>query len=144
MKVLLQEKFPCVMRYNILVIHRTNPIFQNKVSNHLRAANLCSEMTYNIVVYIALQWRYNVHYVVSNHQPHDCLLNSLCRRRSKNIKALRHWPLCGELRGIHGWPVNSPHKWQVTQKMFPFDDVTTYTYCLFSKVNILFADGLGS
>ena len=24
---------------------------------------------------------------------------------------------------IHGWPVNSPHKWPVMQKMFPFDDV---------------------
>ena len=25
--------------------------------------------------------------------------------------------------GIHRGPVNSPHKWQVTRKMFPFDDV---------------------
>ena len=25
--------------------------------------------------------------------------------------------------GIHRWPVNSPHKWAVTWKMFPFDDV---------------------
>ena len=25
--------------------------------------------------------------------------------------------------GIHGGPVNSPHKWPVTRKMFPFDDV---------------------
>ena len=25
--------------------------------------------------------------------------------------------------GIHRWPVNSPHKWPVTPKMFPFDDV---------------------
>ena len=28
------------------------------------------------------------------------------------------------VRGIHRWPVNSPHKWPVTRKMFPFDDVT--------------------
>ena len=27
------------------------------------------------------------------------------------------------VRGIHRWPVNSPHKGPVTQKMFPFDDV---------------------
>ena len=27
------------------------------------------------------------------------------------------------VRGIHRWPVNSPHKWLVTRKMFPFDDV---------------------
>ena len=25
--------------------------------------------------------------------------------------------------GIHRWPVNSPHKWPATRKMFPFDDV---------------------
>ena len=27
------------------------------------------------------------------------------------------------VRGIHRWPVNSPHKEPVTRKMFPFDDV---------------------
>ena len=26
-------------------------------------------------------------------------------------------------RGIHRWPMNSPHKGPVTQKMFPFDEV---------------------
>ena len=30
------------------------------------------------------------------------------------------------VRGIHRGPVNSPHKWPVTRKMFPFDDVTMY------------------
>ena len=28
------------------------------------------------------------------------------------------------VRGIHRWPVNSPHKGPETRKMFPFDDVT--------------------
>ena len=37
----------------------------------------------------------------------------------ENIKAPRHWPLWG----IHRGPVNSPHKWTVTRKMFPFHDV---------------------
>ena len=27
------------------------------------------------------------------------------------------------VRGIHRWPVNSPHKWPVTRKILPFDDV---------------------
>ena len=27
------------------------------------------------------------------------------------------------VREIHRWPVNYPHKWPVTRKMFPFDDV---------------------
>ena len=37
----------------------------------------------------------------------------------ENIKAMRHWPLCGNSPGT----VNSPHKLSVTRKMFPFDDV---------------------
>ena len=28
--------------------------------------------------------------------------------------------------GIHRRPVNSPHKWPVTRKMFPFDDVIMF------------------
>ena len=27
------------------------------------------------------------------------------------------------VRGIHLWPVNSPRKWPVTRRIFPFDDV---------------------
>ena len=27
------------------------------------------------------------------------------------------------VRGIHRGPLTSPHKWSVTRKMFPFDDV---------------------
>ena len=38
----------------------------------------------------------------------------------------RKYRSCASLafvRGIHPWPVNSPHKEQVTRNMFPFDDV---------------------
>ena len=31
------------------------------------------------------------------------------------------------VRGIHRRPVNFPHKWPVTRKMFPFDDVIMIT-----------------
>ena len=33
----------------------------------------------------------------------------------------------GLVWGIHRWPVNSPHKWPVTRRMFPFDDVIMHT-----------------
>ena len=33
------------------------------------------------------------------------------------------------VRGIHRGPVNSPHKWPVTRKMFPFDDVIMPLMC---------------
>ena len=71
---------------------------------------------------ITLHWRNNEHDGVSNHQPHDCLLKRLFRRRSKETSKLRVTGLC--VRGIHRWPVNSPHKGPVTTKMFPIDDVT--------------------
>ena len=32
--------------------------------------------------------------------------------------------------GIHRGPVNSPHKWPVTRKMFPFDDVIMTVLCI--------------
>ena len=53
-----------------------------------------------------LQWRHNERIGVSNHQPHDCLLNRLFRPRSKN----------------------SPHKGPVMRKVFPFDDVIMMGY----------------
>ena len=38
------------------------------------------------------------------------------------------------VRGIHRWPVTFPHKWPVTQKMFPFDDVIMITKsCIFTN-----------
>ena len=36
------------------------------------------------------------------------------------------------VRGIHRWPMNSPHKGPVTRKMFPFDDVIMYKMSFFS------------
>ena len=43
---------------------------------------------------VTLQWRQNGHDNVSNHQPHDCLLNRLFRRRSKKTSKLRVTGLC--------------------------------------------------
>ena len=46
---------------------------------------------------ISLQWRHNERDGVSNHQPHDCLLNRIFKAQNKeNIKAPRLWPLSGE------------------------------------------------
>ena len=43
---------------------------------------------------ISLHWRHNGHGGVSNHQPHDCLLNRLFGRRSKKTSKLRVTGLC--------------------------------------------------
>ena len=67
-----------------------------------------------------LRWRHNGRDGVSTLQPHDCLLNRSFRRRSKKTSKLRVTGLCV---GNSAGPVNSPHKWPVTRKMFSFDDV---------------------
>ena len=61
-----------------------------------------------------IQWRHNGRDSVSNHQPHDCFPNRLFRYISKKTSKLRVTGLCAG---------NSPHKWPVTRKRYPFDDV---------------------
>ena len=43
---------------------------------------------------ISLQWRHNGYDSISNHQPHDCLLNRLFRRKSKKTSKLSVTGLC--------------------------------------------------
>ena len=76
----------------------------------------------------ALQWRHNGRHSVSNHQPHECLLNCLFRRRRKKTSKLRVTGLCVST-------VNSPQKWPVTRKMFPFGDVIMYFNIIHLAIN---------
>ena len=56
---------------------------------------------------------------ISNHQPHDYLLNCLLKGQNKvNIKALHHWPLWGEFTD-NWWIPHTKGQW----KMFPLNDV---------------------
>ena len=57
-------------------------------------------------------------HVDTNHWSFHCLFNSLCRPTSKKHQILHCWPF---VRGIHRWPVNSPHKGPVMRKKLPFD-----------------------
>ena len=62
------------------------------------------------------QWRHNERDGVSNHRRLDCLLNRLFRQRKHQSFASLAF-----VRGIHRWPMNSPHKGPTTRKMFPWD-----------------------
>ena len=46
------------------------------------------------ISYYALQWRHNERDGISDHQPHDCLLNRLFRHKSKKTSKLRVTGLC--------------------------------------------------
>ena len=53
----------------------------------------------------SLRWRHNERDCVSNHQPHDCLLNHLFGRRSRKISKLRVTGLCvGNSPGTDEFP----------------------------------------
>ena len=65
---------------------------------------------------ITLHWHHNGRDCISNHQPHQPFIQAHIK---ENIKV----PSLVFVRGIHQWPVNSPCKWPVKRKMFPFNDV---------------------
>ena len=52
---------------------------------------------------------------VSNHQPQSLIQTQIKKHQSSSSPPF--------MQGIHRGPVNSPHKWPVTRKMFPFDEV---------------------
>ena len=80
-------------------------------------------MDYVMKIYsthISLLWCHHGHSGVSNHPPHNCLINRYSgadQGKHQNSSSLAFvW-------GIQRWLVNSPHKWPVTRKMVPFDHV---------------------
>ena len=58
-------------------------------SYHVNLTNPAS-----VYVNLTLQWRQNEHDGVSNHQPHDCLLNLSFRHRSKKTSKIHVTGLC--------------------------------------------------
>ena len=68
----------------------------------------------------ALQWRHNEHNGVSNH---GVLIVYLTFCSGADQRKHGSSALLAFVRRIYRWPGKSPHKGQVTQNMFPFDDV---------------------
>ena len=69
---------------------------------------------------VSLQWRHHGRDDVSNHQPHNCLLNCLFRRRSKKTSKLRVPGLCAGNSPVTG---EFPAQMASNVEMFPFDNV---------------------
>ena len=83
---------------------------------------------------ITLQWRHNGRDVVSNHQPHHCLLNRLFRRlgcllkhlfrrRLKKTSKCRVTGLCAGNSPVSG---EFPEQMASNAEMVPFDDAIMY------------------
>ena len=95
-----------------------------------------------------LQWRHNEHDSVSNHQPHDCLLNRLFRRRSKKTSKLRVTGLCvGNSPGTVEFPAQMAsyaenvsiwwrhHGKSKYQYIYPFGQCVEYAHPLPGRTN---------
>ena len=67
----------------------------------------------------SLQWRHNEHMLSSQITSltvvYSTIYSGTDQRKHQSSGSLAF------VRGIHWWPVNSPHKGPVTRKMFPFD-----------------------
>ena len=78
-------------------------------------------LTSAVAIYSAtLQIRHYGRVGVSNHQPHDCLLNRLFRYRSNQTSKRVITGLCEGNSPVTG---EFPHKGPVMRRMFPFNDV---------------------
>ena len=95
-----------------LIVYWTYPIFNPKNVFHYDDAimgTMASQITSLAIVY-------------------STVYSGADRRKHQSSASLAF------VRGIHRGPVNSPHKWSVTRKMFPFDDVIMWTRRLQSVV----------
>ena len=115
----------CTQQDSIMFL-TINPLAPGTCSKNLKWCDIqtCFSDWY-LQQFLSLQWRHNGHDGVSHHQPQDCLLNRLFRRDQRKHQSCASLAFVG---GIHQWPVNSPHRWPVTRKMIPFDDVIIWNF----------------
>ena len=77
------------------MLHSTNDIRKNtKMNSAWQTISVDKQLLLCSMVPITLQWRHNDRDGVSNHQPHDCLLNRLFGSRWKNTSKLWVTGLC--------------------------------------------------
>ena len=71
--------------------------------------------------HVTLQWRHNGRLIAFQIYSltifYSTVYSDADQRKHQSSASLAF------VRGIHRGPVNFPHKWPVTRKMFPFDDV---------------------
>ena len=109
-------------------MHHPTTYVINTESHHY--ATRISRKPYITNIFRALYWRHNGCDDVSNHQiVYSTVYSGTDQRKHQSSASLAF------VRGIHRWPVNSPHKWPVTRKMFPFDDVIMCQFICYHPID---------
>ena len=90
----------------------------------------------------SLGWRHNERDGVSNHQPHDCLLNRLFRRRSKKTSKLRVTGLCeGNSQDSGEFPAqrtSNAENVSIYDVIMQYVIITLYLTCVCSSASFYF------
>ena len=95
-------------------------MYNSGIKNFIR--KVCDGRIYTLMRLVnPLQWCHNgiASQITSLTIVYSTVYSGADQRKQHNSASLAF------VRGIHRWPVNSPHKWPVTWKMFPFDDIIT-------------------
>ena len=99
-----------ILEYKAMVVHQTCLHSQMQITRYSLAPVGCGH--YNDVIMSAMASQITSLTIV-----YSTFYSGADQRKHQSSASLAFvW-------GIHRWPVNSPHKWPVTQKMFPLDDV---------------------
>ena len=80
-----------------------------------KLTKFCFQCHYNDVIMSAMASQ-----ITSLTMVYSCVYSGADQRKHQSSASLAF------VRGIHRWPVNSPHKGPATRKMFPLDDVTMW------------------
>ena len=89
--------------------------------SRVNTRDICRMYFYEFVLEVmSLQWHHNERDGVSNHQPHEWLLNRLFRYRPRKTSKLRVTGLCAGNSPVTG---EFPALMASTAEFFPFDDV---------------------
>ena len=105
-----------------------NEALQVYTVNFRETHNLLSDVSYPRPALGVFGWTWGRHYndvimgaissqITSPSIVYSSVYLSANQRKHRSSASLAY------VRGIHQGPVNSPHKWPVTRKKFPFDDV---------------------
>ena len=143
------------MRYifNVVYISRgsrqivTKCMFDYANSLRPRVSVMCqrigSSLPQVISCYLTLRWRHNARDSVSNHQPHDCFLNRLFRRRSKKTPKLRVTGLCvGKSPGTGEFPAQMASNTENVSIWWRHHELNLHKNALIIFISIVPTDGL--
>ena len=101
-----------VKKQNLYVSIRGNFVNSLGFSGTIRCQGTWSTLHYNDVIMSVMASRITSLTIV-----YSSIYSGSDQRKHHSSASLAF------VRGFHRWPVNSPHKWLVTRKMFPFDYV---------------------